>query len=220
MDITAEDVLRLLQDRFCLVGKYDLGLTAAAGDKLLIVFHIVHAGKRVKGIAEVFAVSRLVEHIAVGVYITVFQQLLIKEMIADLIGRIAEHQRDLLHTQGNAAQPDGKAVAAEDGENDAQMVAAELGAYIVGDVLNSGIISCGTGNNRFGDSNDVTVSEGEALSLGGSQYAVADNGYKVIVLADDRRADAPHNSTNSSQFYYLPKRLGFPEVLCYNNHAV
>ena len=59
------------------------------------------------------------------------------QMVAHLVGGIAEHQHDLLHAGGDALQQQGEAVAAENGERYAHRLAAGLGADIGSDLRHS-----------------------------------------------------------------------------------
>ena len=47
-------------------------------------------------------------------------------VIAHFIGRIAEHQHDLLRAAGDAAQADGKPVPAQNREDDADGLSAQM----------------------------------------------------------------------------------------------
>ena len=209
MDVTAEDILHAREDGFRLIGKEDLGLAAAFLDELFIIVHIVHAGERMKCVAERLAVFFLSQYVAVRIDTGILQQFLVKEMVSDFVRRVAEHERDLLHTGGDAAQHDGKAVPGEDRENDADMVAAEFRFHVIGNVLHRRIVAGGAGHNRLRHGDDVAVVEGDMLRLGGGHDAVAHQRDKIVALPDDGGTDAANNSTNSSHNEITSEVLDF-----------
>ena len=143
-------------------------------------------------------VVRLREHIAVGVDARLLQQLLVKQMVAHLVGGIAEHQRDLFHAHGHAPQHDGKAVAGGDGENHAQMVAGKLFPDIPGDILHRRIISGGPGHHRFRHGHHIPVMKGKPGLPGSAHDTFRHNGRQVVPLPDDGRADPSGNNADST----------------------
>ena len=162
-----------------------------------------------KRIAERLAVFLLGQHIAVRIDAGILQKLLVKEVVSDLVRGIAEHERDLLHAGSDAAQHDGKTVAGENRENDADMVTAELRFHILGDVLHRRIVSGGTRNDGLRHGDYVAVVEGEMLRLRSGKNAVAHQRDKIVSLTDDRGTDAANNSTNSSHSEITSKVLDF-----------
>ena len=209
MDIAAEDILHAREDGFRLIGEEDLGLAAAFLDEFFIIVYIVHAGERMQRVAERLAVFFLSQYVAVRIDTGIFQQFLVKEMVSDFVRRVAEHERDLFHAGGDAAQHDGKAVPGEDRENDADMVAAEFCFHVIGNVLHRRIVAGGAGHNGLRHGDDIAVVEGDMLRLGGGHDAVAHQRDKIVAFPDDGGTDAANNSTNSSHNEITSEVLDF-----------
>ena len=75
---------------------------------------------------------------------------------------------------------------------------AALGPDILRNVPDGGVIPLGTGDNGFGDGNDIPVPQGETVLLRGQQDALRDDGGQVVSLADDGAADSTGYGTDSS----------------------
>ena len=119
VDIAAEDIPGEVHDRLRTVGKDDLALRALFLYEVLVILNVVHAGEGVAHIAEVAAVLGQAEHVAVGVHTALVQRVEVKEVVANLVAGIAEHEHHFPAAAGDAAQADGEAVAGEDGEHHA-----------------------------------------------------------------------------------------------------
>jgi len=119
-------------------------------------------------------------------------------VVAHLVGGVAQHQDDLPSPLGNAPQAHGKAVAAEDGEDDAHGATAQLGLYVGGDVIGGCIVALGPGHDGLGHGHHVPVTDGEAvLRLRGSfQDGLGDNLHQIVAAADDGSPDTPGDSTD------------------------
>ena len=119
MDITAKDMLGVVQDGPAVVGQNDFYLTAAALDEILVVSDIIHAGKEMLVVAEELPVLLLAENIPIGGYPLLIYQILIYQVIAHLVSGIAELKDNFLDPRGNTPETDGKTVPAENGEDHA-----------------------------------------------------------------------------------------------------
>ena len=130
VDIAAEDVVRQRRGGLGAVGEDYLALRALLTDDVLVVLDVVHAGEGMADGAEDAAILGQREHVGIGVDAAVVHRILVKEVVADLVGGVGEHENDLLGAAGDAAQADGKAVAGENGEHDGDGLAAQLGAQL------------------------------------------------------------------------------------------
>ena len=83
----------------------------------------------------------LIEDVPVGIHACLVHLILGDEVVAHFVGRIAEHEEDLLCALGHSAQADGEAVARKYRENDAEFAAWDLGFDVVSDVLGGGVIA-------------------------------------------------------------------------------
>ena len=201
MDIAGDDVLRVVEDRARVVREHELDLGAAGADQIAVELDVVHAGERVLFITEQLAVLLKRQHVAHGIDALLVQQILVEEMVAHLVGGVAELQHDLLRAHRDAAQADREAVAAQDREHDADGAAAELGADVRRDVLHGGVVALRAGHDGLGHGDHVAVAHGKAeavLRRRGLQHAVDHDLSQIVALADDRRADASGNSTYHS----------------------
>ena len=149
-------------------------------------------------VAEQLAIALQGQHVAVGIDALLIEQVEIQQVIAHLVGRIAEHQDDLLCALGDAAQADGEAVAAEDREDHADGFAAELGTHVVSNVVNGGVVALRAGDNRFGHGDDVTIARPQSVLLHRFHNGTGDDLHQVVPLADNGRTHAHGNSTDHS----------------------
>ena len=120
------------------------------------------------------------------------------QMVAHLVGGIAEHQHDLLHAGGDTPQQQGEAVAAEDGEDDAHGLTAGLGGHVGGDLLHRSVVALATGHHGLGDRHDIAVAGGNAVFLQCVQNGVGGDLHHVVSLAEDGGAHAPYHGTQCS----------------------
>ena len=120
------------------------------------------------------------------------------QMVAHLVGGIAEHQHHLLHTGGNAAEQQREAIAAENGEGDAHSLAAGLGLHVGGDLLHRGIVALAAGHHGLGDSRHVLVMGLDAVLLqcrqDGGDHAL----HHIVPLTENGGANAPCHRTQCS----------------------
>ena len=135
--------------------------------------------------AEQFTVFFQGQHIAERIYARFINLIQAYQMVAYFIGRIAQHQHDFLCAFCNTAQADGKPVAGQDREDDADGLAAQLRFHIRRNVIYGAIVSLRTGHDGFRDGDDVPVTQGKAFACRGFQYAVRYNVCQVIALTDD-----------------------------------
>ena len=90
-------------------------------------------------------------------------------MIAHLVGRKTQHKDDLFRTSRDTFEADRKAVAAEDGEDDAYCSSACTRLDIFSNVLDGGVIALRSGDYGLGDRNDISVAEFESFLVGGAK---------------------------------------------------
>ena len=198
MDIAGEQAVGIGEDGLRAVGEDDLDLSAALADELLIVFDIIDAGKGVAHRAEQLAEARKRQHIAVRVNVGCVEGVEADDLVAHLVRGIAEHQHDPFSSAGDAAQADGEAVAREDGEQNADRPAAQLGSDVGGDSVGRCIVALRARHDRFRHRHNVAVVQRKAVARGGSQHAFGHDGGEVVSLADDGAADAARNCANFS----------------------
>ena len=115
---------------------------------------------------------------------------IVKEVVADLVGGVGEHQHDLFAAAGDAAQADGEAVPGKDGENDGDGPAAQLGAHVGGDVVDGGVVAVGAGHDALGDGDDVARVQLKALLGHCGLDSVGGELDYVVAFAYDRGTDA------------------------------
>ena len=194
-------------------------MTSTSADEVHVIGHVVHAGKGVELIAEELAVFFEAQYVAVGVDALFVHHVDVDQVIADLVRGVREHQHDFLCAFGNSAQTDGKAVAAENGEDDADRLSAKLLANVERDVVDRCVVSLRSGNDGFGHRDDVAVTNFKALLLRGLQDTVNDDFTQIVALADDRGANASgygsHHAAHEQHllfFYHKIIQHAFPFV--------
>ena len=194
VDVAADDGVGVVQHRLHPVGEHDLCLRAGLLDDGLVVVHIVHAGEGMDHRAEGLAELGQAQHVVPGVDARLVQLIQRHQMVAHLIGGIAQHQHHLLHAQSDAPQQQGEAVAAQNGERDAHGLAAGLGLHVGGDLLAGGVVALAAGHHGLGDGHHVAVAGGDVVLPQGVQNSVHRGLDDVIALAEDGCANAPDNS--------------------------
>ena len=190
VDVTAQHVFGVGQDGAGVVGKENLHLRAALPDELGVIVHIVHPGKGVLVVSEERPVALQGEYILIGIYSLLVHQVQVHQMVAHLVGGVGEQQHDFLGALGNAPQADGKAVAAEDGEENADGLSPQLGPHVGGDVLHRGVIALGPGHDGLRHGDDIPVTHGKAVLTGGLQHGSGDNLHQIVPASDDGGANA------------------------------
>ena len=119
-------------------------------------------------------------------------------MVAHLVGGVAHQDVGLLEGAGDALEADGDAVAAEDGEGQADGVGAELGGTVLGDGVHAGVVALAAGHHGFGHRHDVLILEFDVLLFAAGEDGVGDDLYKVVALTDDGAAHAARCCADSS----------------------
>ena len=185
MYIAADDIFGVLDDRFGVVCKYNLGLGALLADHGFVVFHVINAGEGMFDIAEETAVIFKAEDVGVGVHAAVVERVLVKEMVADLVGGVGQHEYDLFAAARDAAQAYCKAVAGKDREHNADGAAAELGLDVGRDIVNAGVVAVCARNNGFGDGNDVALAQLEAVLGHRGHDGIRDYLNYIVALTHD-----------------------------------
>ena len=196
MDIAGQHLLGVGQDGTGVVGQDDFHLCAAVPDEVAVVLDVVHAGEGVLVLAKEFPIPLQGQHVAVGVDARFVQLIQGHQAVAHFVAGVAEHEDDLVRTLSDAPQADGKAVAGEDGQDDADGAGAELGTHVGGDVVHGGVVALRAGHHGLGDRDDVLIPQLEALLFGRFQHTGDYDIGQVVPLADDRAANAPRYSTN------------------------
>ena len=120
------------------------------------------------------------------------------QMVAHLVGGIAQQQHDLLRAHGDAAQQQGEAVAAEDGERHAHGLAAGLGAHVLGDLLTGSVVALAAGHHGFGDGDHVLIPGGDALLSQGVCNGVGGDGNDIVTLTENGGTHTAHHGTDGS----------------------
>ena len=141
-------------------------------------------------VAEELPIPGLGEHVLVGVHALLVHQVQVDEVVAHLVGGVAEHEDDLLGAGGDALEADGETVPAEDGEDHAHSVVAELAADVSGDLVHGGVIALGAGHNGLGHGHHVPVIQLETSAFGSGQNAVHHDLSDVVSFPDDGSTDA------------------------------
>ena len=190
MDVAGQHVLGVIQNYPGVVGEDDLHLCAFLLDQAGVVVHIVNQGEGVTVLAEQLPVLFQRQHVAVGIDLCLIQLVKAHQLVAHLVGRIAEHQHDFLHASGDAPQADGEAVPGQDGENHTDGIPAQLGADIGGNGIHGRVVALGPGHHGLGDGDHVTIPQRVAFALGGLQNAAHHDLCQIVALTDNRAADA------------------------------
>ena len=201
VNVAGEDAIGIVQDRFCLICKHDLNLSAAGADEVGVVFHVVNTGELQLGvIAEELTVALQRKNVAIRIHACRIDLIERDHRVSNLVGGIAEHKHNLLCALGNAAQADRKTVTREDREQNTDGAAAELVSHVLGDRINRCIVTLCTCNDRLSHRNNVAVTQLKALCLCCLQHTVGHDCGKIIALADDGATDTARDRTNSAFF--------------------
>ena len=191
MDIAGEDTVRITENRLRLICENDLRLGTAGADKLAVIFNIIHACEFMLVFAEKLAVFFESEHIAVGIDARFVKLVKDYELIAYLVGGIAEHEDYLFRAHCYAAQTDCKSVAGQDREDDAHSPAAQLGADVLGDIRDSGVVALRPCDDGLGERDYIAVAQTEAFGFCRGEHAVGYDCGKIVPLADNGAPDTP-----------------------------
>ena len=198
VDVAVDDIFRIGKDRLRVIGEDDLDLGAAGADQIHVIGDVVHTGKGVELITEERPVRLQIQHVLVGIDALFVQGLGIDQMVADLIGGVGEHQDDLFGAFCNAPQANGKAVAAENRENHANRLAAELIPHVCRNIIDSRIIPLCAGDDGLGHGHNVAVADLIPLLFCRFDHTVYHDLSQIVAFADDRGADASGYGTDHS----------------------
>ena len=198
MDVAADDGVRVVEHGLHAVGENDLRLSARLLDDALVVVDIVHTREGVDDLAKGGAEARQIEHVVPRVDPGLVELVERDKVVADLVGRIAQHEHELLHARGDAREQEGEAVAAEDGERHAHHVAAGLGTHVGGNLLGRGVVALAAGHDGLRHSDDILVARLDAVFMQGGQHRFRDAGDNIVTLAENGGAHASDHGSNRS----------------------
>ena len=148
--------------------------------------------------AEEFAIALQCKDVGVGIDAVLVQTVDAYEFVAHLVGGVGEHKDDFLASHRYAAEADGEAVAAEDGEDDADGASAGLGAYVLCNRADGCIIALRARDDGLGHADDVAVTDFEAFFLCGFQHTVGNYFCQIVALPDNGATDAAGHGPDSS----------------------
>jgi len=152
------------------------------------------------------------QHIVPRVDAGLVQLVQTHQMVAHLVGGIAQQQHDLLGAHGDAPQQQGEAVAAEDGECHAHGLAAGPGAHVLSDLLTGGVVALAAGHHGLGHGHHVAVTGGDVVFSQRIQHGADGDVHHAVALAEDGGAHAPDHGTQSSAHSGSPPDI--IKVLC------
>ena len=204
MDVAADHRVGVIQNGLHPVGKDDFRLCAGRFDDLLVIGHIVHAGEGMDHLSEGGTELRKGQHIVPRVNTGLIQLIRRDQMVAHLVGGIAQQQYHLLHACGDTAQQQRKTVAAEDGEGHAYRLAAGFGAHIGSNLVHGGVIALTARHHGFGDGHHIPVAGRDVFALQGAQNGINSGGDHIVAFAENRRAYAAYHRTKSSTHITKP----------------
>ena len=141
VDIAVENMVRIFQDRLGLVCKNDLALRSALTDEVSVILYIIHAGELMLVDAEELSVFFQSQDIAVRIDSRLIDLVEAHKFISHFVGRIAEHQNDLLSAHCDPAQADRESVAGKDREDNADGAASKLSPDILRNIFNGAVIT-------------------------------------------------------------------------------
>ena len=190
MDVAGQNAIGILQNGAGLVGKDNLHLRALGTDEVAVVLHVIDTGEFVDVLAKQLAITLQCQHVGVGIDAGLVNLIKGNEMIAHLVGGIAEHQYNLLGAAGDALEADGEAVAGQDGEHHAHGVATQLGLNVGSDGVDGSVVALGAGHDGLGQGNDVTVTQRKSFACGGGQHAVRHDSSQIVALSNNGATDA------------------------------
>ena len=194
--VGVDDHLGVFQYLLRTVGEDYLGVAAC---HLLVQRDVVHARERMLDLAERGVHLLLREHVRVRIDAVSVQRVHVHEMIAHLVGRIAEHDDQLVHALGDAFEQHGETVARKYGEDEPHRAAARLGADVLGDLIHRGVIALCARDHRLRDGEDVAVvyvETGDGIVRRREQTFRHYDG-QIVALFDDGSFDTSGNRTDS-----------------------
>ena len=212
MDVAGDHRVGVGQDSGDAVGEHDLRLGTGLFDDGLVIGHIVHAGEGMHHLTESRTELLQRQHIVPRVDAGLVQLVQTHQMVAHLVGGIAQQQHDLLRAHGDATQQQGEAVAAEDGECHAYGLAAGLGLHVRGDLLAGGVVALAAGHHGLGHGHHVAVAGSDVVFTKCVQNRADGDVHHAVALAEDGGAHAPDHGTQSSAHSGSPPDI--IKVLC------
>ena len=174
--------------------KTKVGLCALSLDDLAVEVQVVHAREGVDGGAEGVDESGFLEVVHAAVTVLHISGAL-HEGVAHLVVGVAEEDDHFVHGASHALEAHGEAVAAEDGEDQAQLLGGELGGDVLGDLVHGDVVALGAGHDGLGDGDDVTVFQAVIVLGLGSVDALDHDVDDVVTLPDDGALYAPGNNS-------------------------
>ena len=180
------------------IGEDDLALGTTLTNQVTVVLHIVHQGEGMQVLAEELTVTLQSQNIGVGIDLGFVQLVQGNQLIAHLVGGVAQHQNDLLAAAGNTAQADSKTVTGQDGENNTHGFTAQLGADILGNGIHGCVVTLSTGHDGLGQCHNVTVADLIAFACCSFQHAAYGDLNQIVTLTDDGAANASGNGSDFS----------------------
>ena len=154
-------------------------------------------------IAEQLTVLFLAEDIGVGVNALFVEHVYIKQVIADLVGGVAEHNCYLLAAECDTTQADCKSVSAEDGEDNADMAAGVLCLYIGCNIIHGCVVALRPCEYRLGDTDDILLADSDIFCLDAVQNALCHDLCKIVALTYDGCSDTAYNCSDRSSIAVL-----------------
>ena len=203
MDVAGDDGVGVVAQRLHAISEDDLDLSAGVGDDAGVEVDVVDARERVHRRAEFLAELFERQNIAVRVDTRLVELVPVDKAVAHLVRGVGEQQHDLLAAHRHAAQQQGEAVAAQDGERDAHGAAAGLFAHVFRDLVERCVVALRTRHDGFRHGDDVAVARLDARFLPRFHHGSGSDLSNVISLADDGCAHAAHDSSDRSHLDLL-----------------
>ena len=194
---------------------------SAGADQLGVEINIVYAGEGVDDVTERRAELPQRQRVAVGVDPGLVQAVPVNQMVAHLVGGVGQQQHDLLTASRKALEQQGEAVAAEDGEGDADGFAAGLRAHVRGDLVDARVVALRAGHDGLGHGDDVAVAGGDSRLFPGLHDGVGRNLGDIVSLADNGRAHAARDGSDASHcgLLLLPDGIDFLRLIITRRQA-
>ena len=148
--------------------------------------------------AEILAVLIQCEDIAEWIDALFIKHVHVDKMVAYLVGGVGQHKDYLLRALCYAAQTHRKAVAAENGENNADGPAAELCPDVRRDIVDGGIVPLRSRDDRLGHGDYVSVADLKLILAYRLHDGIRNDFDKIVPGADDGCAEASGNCTDNS----------------------
>ena len=187
VDIAVDHVLRVLQNVTGVVGEHDLDILPQA----LVVFDIIHSGKRMHGVkAEHIAEAFLVEAVRIRIDFLPVHFVHADQMVPHLVRRIGKLHIELLAGHTERPQHDRETVPGKNREHDPHILAAEFFPDVVGDLLNSRVVSLRPGDHSLRDAENVPVLQFKSFFPGSFDQAVPDQGNEIVAFLEDWHDDS------------------------------